>query len=208
MGQGWYEGWQVAARPTPSTTSSRSPTTCAGAGSTPPRLACEGAPRWAAHRRGPQPRADLFGSRSPPSPGRRLTCLDPLTSRSLRGVGGVGNPLEAAAYGWMAGYAPYDNVREQAYLAILATTSLHDTCPWSPSRRGVGSGTARTGDQRSGVRADPAARRCRPGNGGRSGRYDAWREVAWSGPSCSISWRRRRSPDRSPGFSQLAPRYW
>lgn len=90
-----------------------------------------------------------------------------------------GNPLaEAAAYGWMAGYAPYDNAREQAYPAILATTSLHDT------RVLVTEPAKWVARLRERATNDPATApillhtQMSAGHGGRSGRYDAWREVA------------------------------
>lgn len=91
-----------------------------------------------------------------------------------------GNPLaDPAAYDTMAAYAPYDNVRATAYPAILATTSLHDTrvlvtepAKWIARLREVATN-------------DPVTRpillhtEMSAGHGGRSGRYDAWREVAW-----------------------------
>src|SRR5207244_12799914 len=79
----------------------------------------------------------------------------------------------------MKGYSPYENVRDQAYPPILAVTSLHDTrvlfrepAKWIARLRA----TARGGPFL--LKTEMTA-----GHGGRSGRYDAWREeslaLAW-----------------------------
>ncbi len=86
-----------------------------------------------------------------------------------------GDPLhDPAVYAYMKGYSPYENVRDQAYPPILAVTSLHDTrvlfrepAKWVARLRA----TARGGPFL--LKTEMTA-----GHGGRSGRYDAWREEA------------------------------
>ena len=91
-----------------------------------------------------------------------------------------GNPLEdPAVYAVMKAYAPYENVTATRYPAVLATTSLNDTrvfftepAKWVARLREV-------------VTNDPVERpivlrtELEAGHGGRSGRYDAWRQLAW-----------------------------
>jgi oligopeptidase B len=91
-----------------------------------------------------------------------------------------GDPLhDPAVYAYMKGYTPYENVRDQDYPPILAVTSLHDTrvlfrepAKWIARLRA----TARGGPFL--LKTEMTA-----GHGGRSGRYDAWREeslvLAW-----------------------------
>ncbi|MGB4834657.1 MAG: S9 family peptidase [Nostocoides sp.] len=91
-----------------------------------------------------------------------------------------GNPLaDPDAYATMASYAPYDNVRPTGYPALLVTTSLHDTrvlvtepAKWVARLRELA--TNDPGTRPILMRTELSA-----GHGGRSGRYDAWREVAW-----------------------------
>jgi oligopeptidase B len=86
-----------------------------------------------------------------------------------------GDPLhDPAVYAYMKGYTPYENVRDQVYPPILAVTSLHDTrvlfrepAKWIARLRA----TARGGPFL--LKTEMEA-----GHGGRSGRYDAWREEA------------------------------
>nr|WP_269813606.1 S9 family peptidase [Ornithinimicrobium sediminis] len=91
-----------------------------------------------------------------------------------------GNPLhESLVYDYMRHYAPYENVRATAYPAILATTGLHDTrvlyvepAKWVAKLRE----TATNDPQERPVllKTEMVA-----GHGGRTGRYDAWREAAF-----------------------------
>ncbi|SNC60851.1 oligopeptidase B [Kytococcus aerolatus] len=90
-----------------------------------------------------------------------------------------GNPLaDSAVYDRMASYTPYENVRQAQYPAMLATTSLNDT------RVGCGEPTKWVQAVRSQVTNDPIERpvllrtEMVAGHGGRSGRYDAWRDRA------------------------------
>jgi oligopeptidase B len=87
-----------------------------------------------------------------------------------------GNPLESPeVYAYMKSYAPYENVADLPYPPILAVTSLNDTrvlyhepAKWVARLREVapaGSYLLKT--------------EMEAGHGGRSGRYDAWREEAF-----------------------------
>jgi oligopeptidase B len=91
-----------------------------------------------------------------------------------------GDPLhDPQVYEYMRGYTPYENVRDTAYPAILATTGLHDTrvlyvepAKWVARLRET-------------VTNDPQQRpillktEMVAGHGGRTGRYDAWREASF-----------------------------
>lgn len=91
-----------------------------------------------------------------------------------------GDPLaDPAAYADIAAYSPYESVTERAYPALLATASLHDTrvsyaepAKWVARLRAV----SRTDEQARPIllRTEMSA-----GHGGRSGRYDAWHELAF-----------------------------
>ncbi len=86
-----------------------------------------------------------------------------------------GNPLEDAdVYAYMKGYAPYENVPQDAsgYPRILATTSLHDTrvlyvepAKWVARLRAAGAPAL--------LRLEMSA-----GHGGVSGRYSRWKQIA------------------------------
>ncbi len=89
-----------------------------------------------------------------------------------------GNPeADAQAYDYIASYAPYDNVANVTYPAILAETSLHDTrvlyvepAKWVARLRA----SARNGADVL-LRTEMAA-----GHGGVSGRYRSWHDRAFS----------------------------
>jgi oligopeptidase B len=88
-----------------------------------------------------------------------------------------GNPLEdPEVYAYMKSYSPYENVAAMDYPPILAVTSLNDTrvlfvepAKWVARLRA----TATAGEVL--LKTEMEA-----GHGGRSGRYDAWRERAFS----------------------------
>jgi oligopeptidase B len=88
-----------------------------------------------------------------------------------------GNPIEDPdVYACMKSYSPYENVSATAYPAILAVTSVHDTrvlfhepAKWVAKLRATTSG-----DRQVLLKTQMTA-----GHGGRSGRYDAWREEAF-----------------------------
>ncbi len=87
-----------------------------------------------------------------------------------------GNPLDSPdVYAYMKSYAPYENVADLPYPPILAVTSLNDTrvlyhepAKWIARLRAV----APAGSYL--LKTEMGA-----GHGGRSGRYDAWREEAF-----------------------------
>jgi oligopeptidase B len=89
-----------------------------------------------------------------------------------------GDPLhDPSAYEYIKSYSPYENVEAKNYPAILAVTSLHDTrvlyvepAKWVAKLRSVG-----TGDRPVLLKTEMQA-----GHGGPSGRYDAWRERAFT----------------------------
>ena len=88
-----------------------------------------------------------------------------------------GNPNVAEQYKWMRAYSPYDNIRAQAYPALLVTTALNDSqVPYWEGCKYVAKLRAFKTDSHPlllKVNLDPA------GHGGASGRYDALRETAF-----------------------------
>ncbi|MGJ3509535.1 S9 family peptidase [Enemella sp. A6] len=89
-----------------------------------------------------------------------------------------GNPLEdPEIYAVMKSYTPYENLRPVRYPAILAATSFHDTrvlfvepAKWVAALRH----TATNPDEEILLRVEMSA-----GHGGVSGRYQAWRQMAF-----------------------------
>ncbi|NNG39660.1 S9 family peptidase [Flexivirga sp. ID2601S] len=107
------------------------------------------------------------------------TILDPSLPLTVGEWEEWGNPLESPeVYAYMKSYTPYENIRAERYPAILATTSLHDPrvffvepAKWVQElRRTVTNGP----DRPILLKTEMSA-----GHGGRSGRYDAWREQAF-----------------------------
>ena len=86
-----------------------------------------------------------------------------------------GDPLhDPKVYAYIKTYSPYENVAGRAYPPILAVTSLNDTrvlyrepAKWVAKLRATGHGGPFL------LKTEMTA-----GHGGRSGRYDAWREEA------------------------------
>lgn len=108
------------------------------------------------------------------------TILDPSLPLTVTEWEEWGNPLDdAGVYALMKQYSPYENVRATTYPAILITTSLNDT------RVSVTEPAKWIARLRATATNDPATRpflmrtEMTAGHGGRSGRYDAWRELAW-----------------------------
>jgi oligopeptidase B len=108
------------------------------------------------------------------------TILDPSLPLTVVEWEEWGNPLEdPAVYAYMKSYSPYENVHSAPYPAVLATTSLNDTrvyftepAKWVARLR---ENTTSDPEQRPVVlRTEMVA-----GHGGKSGRYDSWRQVAW-----------------------------
>jgi oligopeptidase B len=88
-----------------------------------------------------------------------------------------GNPVEdEAVYEYMAGYSPYDNVTEQAYPTILATSGLNDprVSYWEPAKWVHKLRAATTSGRPIYLKTEMGA-----GHQGPSGRYDAWKDEAF-----------------------------
>ncbi|MGO4343087.1 S9 family peptidase [Pedococcus sp. 2YAF34] len=108
------------------------------------------------------------------------TILDPSLPLTVVEWEEWGDPLhDPDVYAYMKSYSPYENVRDAAYPAVLATTSLNDTRVYftEPAKW-----VARL---REHTTSDPVERpvllrtEMVAGHGGKSGRYDSWRQVAW-----------------------------
>ncbi len=88
-----------------------------------------------------------------------------------------GNPKKEDEFGWMIQYSPYDNVKRQAYPAILVNTSYNDSqvMYWEPAKWVAKLREYKTGDAPVllNIHLEPA------GHGGSSGRYDRMKEVAF-----------------------------
>jgi oligopeptidase B len=108
------------------------------------------------------------------------TILDPTLPLTVPEWEEWGNPLhDEEVYRYMRSYTPYENVTAAQYPAILATTSLNDTrvhyvepAKWVARLR-----ETVTNDEVERpilLRTEMVA-----GHGGRSGRYDAWKQYAW-----------------------------
>jgi oligopeptidase B len=108
------------------------------------------------------------------------TILDPTLPLTVVEWEEWGNPLaDPEVYAYMKAYSPYENVRDAAYPAVLATTSLNDTRVFftEPAKWVARLREHTTSDPRERpvlLRTEMVA-----GHGGKSGRYDAWRQVAW-----------------------------
>jgi oligopeptidase B len=104
------------------------------------------------------------------------TILDPTLPLTVTEWEEWGNPLESAeVYAYMKSYAPYENVADRPYPPILALTSLNDTrvryvepAKWIARLRAIAPGGSYL------LKTEMEA-----GHGGRSGRYDAWKEEAF-----------------------------
>jgi oligopeptidase B len=103
------------------------------------------------------------------------TILDPSLPLTVTEWEEWGDPLhDAQVYAYMKAYSPYENVTDQAYPPILAVTSLNDTrvlyrepAKWIARLQAEGKGGPFL------LKTEMVA-----GHGGRSGRYDRWREEA------------------------------
>ncbi len=86
-----------------------------------------------------------------------------------------GNPQEPEFLTTIASYSPYDNVRAADYPALLVTAGLNDPRVqyWEPAKWVAKLRTTMTGGGPVLLRTELGA-----GHGGRSGRYDAWRDEA------------------------------
>ena len=103
------------------------------------------------------------------------TILDPSLPLTVTEWEEWGDPLhDAKVYAYMKSYSPYENVTAQTYPPIFAVTSLNDT---RVLYREPAKWIARLQAEAKGgpflLRTEMVA-----GHGGRSGRYDKWREEA------------------------------
>ncbi len=89
-----------------------------------------------------------------------------------------GDPLhDPDVYAYMKSYTPYENVEAKNYPAIFAETSLNDTrvLYHEPAKWVARLRSTATGDAQLLLKTEMGA-----GHGGRSGRYDAWRQRAFA----------------------------
>lgn len=106
------------------------------------------------------------------------TILDPELPLSALEWEEWGNPItDPEVYHYMKSYTPYENIRPVRYPAIAAVTSLNDTrvyyvepAKWVAALRETIDATSPTPLLK--IEMDG-------GHGGGSGRYTAWREIAW-----------------------------
>ncbi len=88
-----------------------------------------------------------------------------------------GNPKNKDAFEYMVQYSPYDNVKPQAYPAMLVRSSYNDSqvMYWEPSKYVAKLRAMKTTDAPLlfKVNMNPA------GHGGQSGRFDRLRDTAW-----------------------------
>ncbi len=108
------------------------------------------------------------------------TILDPSLPLTVTEWEEWGNPLASPEiYAVMKGYSPYENIQAAPYPSVLATSSLNDT------RVQVGEPLKWVTRLRETVTSDqeqcPILMKTEmvAGHGGRSGRYDSWRETAF-----------------------------
>ena len=87
-----------------------------------------------------------------------------------------GNPNEAAAFEYMLGYSPYDNLTPGDYPAMLVKTSLNDSqvMYWEPAKYVAKLRTLKQDSLPLLLHTNMEA-----GHGGASGRYDYLREIAF-----------------------------
>jgi oligopeptidase B len=88
-----------------------------------------------------------------------------------------GNPSEKLAFDYMMQYSPYDNVKAQAYPAMLVHVSLNDSqvAYWEGAKLVAKLRALKTDANPLLLKANLGA-----GHGGASGRYDALRETAFT----------------------------
>jgi oligopeptidase B len=88
-----------------------------------------------------------------------------------------GNPNQKAAYDYMLGYSPYDNVKPQAYPSIFVRTGLWDSQVqyFEPAKWVAKLRATKTDDNLVILDTDMTA-----GHGGKSGRFDRLHDVARS----------------------------
>ena len=105
------------------------------------------------------------------------TILDPSLPLTVTEWDEWGDPgTDPAMYEYIKGYAPYDNVRPQAYPALLVTAGLNDPRVqyWEPAKWVAKLRATATGDRPVFLKTELDA-----GHHGPSGRYGAWRDQAF-----------------------------
>ncbi|MEP6799386.1 MAG: S9 family peptidase [Lapillicoccus sp.] len=108
------------------------------------------------------------------------TILDPSLPLTVSEWEEWGNPVDdPEAYRRMKAYSPYENLGAHPYPAILVTTSINDTRVFvtEPAKWVARLRTVSTSDPETApvlFRTELTA-----GHAGLSGRYDAWRQLAW-----------------------------
>lgn len=87
-----------------------------------------------------------------------------------------GDPNLPDAFGWMAAYSPYENVRAADHPALLVTAGLNDPRVqyWEPAKWVQKLRSLTTSARQILLKTEMGA-----GHGGPSGRYDAWRDEAF-----------------------------
>ena len=103
------------------------------------------------------------------------TMMDPSLPLTVIEYDEWGDPNDLDYLEVMASYSPYDNVRAADYPALLATAGLNDPRVqyWEPAKWVAKLRHTATGGGPILLRTELGA-----GHGGRSGRYDAWRDEA------------------------------
>ncbi|TPW01879.1 MAG: oligopeptidase B, partial [bacterium] len=104
------------------------------------------------------------------------TMLDPTLPLTVGEYLEWGDPNEAAAYNYIRSYCPYTNVTPQRYPAMLITTGLNDPRVgyWEGAKWVARLRVNKLDDNILLMRTNMGA-----GHAGKSGRYDAWKEVAF-----------------------------
>ncbi|KKB98270.1 S9 family peptidase [Mycolicibacter arupensis] len=106
------------------------------------------------------------------------TILDPSLPLTVTEWDEWGNPLDDKdVYFYMKSYSPYENVARCDYPPILAMTSLHDTRVYyvEPAKWVAALRHTKTDDNPVLLKTEMNA-----GHGGISGRYERWKEIAFS----------------------------
>ncbi|MCF7796555.1 MAG: S9 family peptidase [Lentisphaeria bacterium] len=104
------------------------------------------------------------------------TMLDPTIPLTVVEYDEWGNPHEEQYYAYMKSYAPYENVRRQAYPHMLITAGLNDPRVgyWEPAKWTAKLRSMKTDDNLLLLKTNMGA-----GHGGASGRYDYLKEIAF-----------------------------
>ncbi|MCK6546249.1 S9 family peptidase [Myxococcota bacterium] len=105
------------------------------------------------------------------------TMNDPTLPLTITEYEEWGNPNVAEQYRWMRAYSPYDNLEAKRYPAMLVRSSYNDSqvMYWEPAKYVARLRTLKVGDEPLLLKVlmEPA------GHGGKSGRYDRYRDVAY-----------------------------